>query len=194
MKAERWQQVKAIFHRAVDYDPVTRAEFLRESCGNDQELRRKVEALLASDRESRSLLEHPVVGGGAMAAAAPARDVDAMIGRAIGNYVITGKLAHGGMGIVYRARHVTLPRDAVVKCIRSLALSEASRTDLRARFRREAHIQCQLDHPHIVRVYESFTGAEEYFLVMEYVHGESLRSMLDKQRVLPAEQASALAV
>jgi serine/threonine-protein kinase len=198
MNAERWQQVKAIFHRAVEFDPEARAEFLRESCGDDQELQREVEALLASDQEPGSLLEYPVVGAGAMAAAAPVRGVEPgdgpMIGRVIGNYVITGKLARGGMGIVYRARHVTLPRDAVVKCIRLLAFSEAARTELRVRFRREAHIQCQLDHPHIVRVYEFFADAEEYFLVMEYVHGSSLRSVLDKQRVLPAERVIALAL
>jgi serine/threonine protein kinase/tetratricopeptide (TPR) repeat protein len=198
MNADRWQKVKAIFHRAVEYEPAARAQFLRETCGSDQELRSEVESLLASEREPGTLLDHPVMGSGAFAAAAPARGVDlrgdAMIGRVIGNYSITGELARGGMGIVYRARHVTLPRDVVVKCIRPLAFSEAARTDLRVRFRREAHIQSQLDHPHIVRVYEFFAGAEEYFLVMEYVPGSSLRSVLDKERVLPAEQTSALAV
>ena len=117
-----------------------------------------------------------------------------MIGRAIGNYIITAELARGGMGIVYRAQHVTLPREVVAKCIRPLAFPEDIQKELRARFRREAHIQSQLDHPHIVRVYEFFAEAEEYFLIMEYVRGLSLRSLLDKRGVLPVEQASALAV
>ena len=76
----------------------------------------------------------------------PARSAITMLGRTIGNYVITGELARGGMGIVYHARHVTLPRDAVVKCIRPLAVSDEAQNQLRARFRREAHIQSQLDH------------------------------------------------
>ena len=194
MNAERWQQVKTIFHRAVERDPATRAQFLRESCGSDEELRREVESLLDSEENPGSLLETAVMGPGAMAAAAPAPRDDGMIGRTIGNYVITGELARGGMGIVYRARHVTLPREAVVKCIRPLGFSEESQKELRARFRREAHIQCQLDHPHIVRVYEFFDLAEEYFLVMEYVPGSSVRSMLDECGRLPPERAAALAV
>lgn len=185
MTPERWRQVKEIFHRAVDYPPTARAAFLHENCGGDDELLRKVEALLASDGEAGSPLESR---GGHLAP-------DPMIGRAIGNYVITGELAHGGMGIVYRARHVTLPRDAVVKCIRPFAYSDEAQNELlRARFRREAHIQSQLDHPRIVRVYEFFAGAGEYFLVMEYVPGSSIRSMLERERVLPAAQAIDLAV
>lgn len=60
------------------------------------------------------------------------------------------------MGVVYRGRHVSLPREVVVKCIRPGALSESARDEMRVRFRREAHIQSQ-----------------QYFLVMEYVPGSS---------------------
>jgi len=196
MTTERWQRVKAIFDRALECDPAARAEFLRESCGSDEELRREVESLLASYQEPDSLLNTKIREAGAMAAATPprARSTDPMMGRAIGNYIITGELARGGMGIVYRARHVTLPRNVVVKCIRPVAFSEEAQKELRARFRREAHIQSQLDHPHIVRVYEFFSGDEEYFLVMEYVPGSSIRSMLDQRGSLPAGEASALAV
>src|ERR1035438_4915627 len=121
MNPDRWQQVKAIFNRAVETDPAVRTRFLRESCEGDTELQREVAALLASDERADSLLENPFAGVRAMVAAA-ARVPDPMIGRAIGNYIITHELAHGGMGIVYRARHLTLPRDAVVKCIRPAAL------------------------------------------------------------------------
>jgi serine/threonine-protein kinase len=188
--------VKAIFDRAIECNPDARVEFIRDSCGTDHELLTEVQSLVASDVEAGSLLENPFVQAGAMAALAPAlgvRPVDPMVGRTIGNYVITGELARGGMGIVYSARHVSLPRDVVVKCIRPIAFSAEAAEDLRARFRREAYIQAQLDHPHIVRVYEFFDGADEYFLVMEYVHGSSLRSILDQRTILPAEEACALA-
>src|SRR5437660_702583 len=49
MTAQRWQQVKRLFDEAVERDPVSRAEFLRQSCGPDEELLEQVEALLASD-------------------------------------------------------------------------------------------------------------------------------------------------
>lgn len=191
MTPERWQRVKAIFNGAVECDPAARGQYLHENCGTDFELQREVESLMAADQEPGPILASPIMATGVIAAAAavPSRNPDPMIGRTIGNYRITGELARGGMGIVYRARHVTLPREVVVKCIRPLTLSEQARNDLRSRFKREAHIQSQFDHRHIVRVYEFFAEAEEYFLVMEYVPGMNIRSMLEEKGHLPPDDA-----
>src|SRR5262245_42983957 len=104
-----------------------------------------------------------------------------MIGRIIGNYQITSELAHGGMGEVYRGRHLHLPREVVVKSILLGAFSPSAQSHLKARFRREAFIQSQLDHPNIVRVYEFFAAEDNYYLVMEYVPGMSLRDLLARQ-------------
>src|SRR5215467_11942877 len=104
-----------------------------------------------------------------------------MIGKVIGNYEITSELAHGGMGAVYRGRHLHLPREVVVKSILLGAFSPSAQDHLRARFRREAYIQSQLDHPNIVRVYEFFAAEDNYYLVMEYVSGMSLRDLLARQ-------------
>ena len=46
MTPERWQQVKHIFERAVECGPTTRAEYIRERCGDDEELRKEVEAYI----------------------------------------------------------------------------------------------------------------------------------------------------
>jgi serine/threonine-protein kinase len=185
MTADRWRRVKALFDEAVERNAADRAEFLDRECGDDADLRAEVERLLAGDQDS-GLLDEPVLPSASRG--------DPMVGRRIGNYVVTGELARGGMGVVYRGRHVSLPREVVVKCIRPGALSESARDEMRLRFRREAHIQSQLDHPHIVRVYEFFTEEDECFLVMEYVPGSSLRSLLDERHVLPAEQAANFAV
>jgi serine/threonine protein kinase len=104
-----------------------------------------------------------------------------MIGKTIGNYEITSELAQGGMGAVYRGRHLHLPREVVVKSILLGAYSPSAQDHLRARFRREAFVQSQLDHPNIVRVYEFFAAEENYYLVMEYVSGMSLRDLLSRQ-------------
>jgi serine/threonine protein kinase len=104
-----------------------------------------------------------------------------MIGKTIGNYEITSELARGGMGAVYRGRHLHLPREVVVKSILLGAYSPSAQEHLRARFRREAFVQSQLDHPNIVRVYEFFAAEENYYLVMEYVSGMSLRDLLSRQ-------------
>jgi serine/threonine protein kinase len=101
-----------------------------------------------------------------------------MIGRIIGNYEITSELAQGGMGTVYRARHLHLPREVVVKSIHLTAYTLPAQQNLKARFRREAYIQSQLDHPNIVRVYEFFALDDNYYLVMEYVPGRSLKDLI----------------
>ncbi|MDX2033356.1 MAG: protein kinase [Blastocatellia bacterium] len=112
-----------------------------------------------------------------------------MIGRVIGNYQVTSELARGGMGAVYRGHHLTLPREVVVKSILLAPFSPSAQVHLKARFRREAYIQSQLDHPNIVRVYEFFTGEENYYLVMEYVGGMTLRDLLARQGVPTPAQA-----
>jgi serine/threonine protein kinase len=112
-----------------------------------------------------------------------------MIGRIIGNYQIKSELAQGGMGAVYRGRHLHLPREVVVKSILLGAFSPSAQTHLKARFRREALIQSQLDHPNIVRVYEFFAAEDNYYLVMEYVPGMSLRELLSRQGAPAPAQA-----
>ncbi|MGE0127488.1 MAG: protein kinase [Blastocatellales bacterium] len=112
-----------------------------------------------------------------------------MIGRIIGNYQITSELAQGGMGAVYRARHLHLPREVVVKSILLAAFTPSAQVHLKARFRREAYVQSQLDHPNIVRVYEFFAAEDNYYLVMEYVAGMSLRDLLARQGTPTPAQA-----
>lgn len=112
-----------------------------------------------------------------------------MIGKTIGNYEITGELAQGGMGAVYRGRHVSLPREVVVKSILLSSFPPSAQEMLKARFRREAYIQSQFDHQNIVRVYEFFATDENYYLVMEYVAGMTLRDLLKRQGALAPERA-----
>lgn len=106
-----------------------------------------------------------------------------MIGRTIGNYRIVRELARGGMGTVYLARHQHLPREVVVKSILLSAFPISVQSHLRARFRREAFIQSQLDHPNIVRVFEFFTLEDNYYLVMEYVPGITLKDLISRQGI-----------
>jgi serine/threonine protein kinase len=112
-----------------------------------------------------------------------------MIGTRIGNYEITSELAQGGMGAVYRGRHVNLPREVVVKSILLSSFPPSAREHLKARFVREAYIQSQFDHPNIVRVYEFFTTDENYYLVMEFVDGMSLRDLVKRRGAIDAALA-----
>jgi GAF domain-containing protein/predicted Ser/Thr protein kinase len=93
-----------------------------------------------------------------------------------GKYRVDRALGRGGMGAVYRARDMRLDRDVAIKVVRSELLADA---DARARFRREAQVVARLQHPGVVSVFDYGTlGSGAAFLVMEFVRGRDLRSLV----------------
>ncbi|MBI2834145.1 MAG: protein kinase [Acidobacteria bacterium] len=105
-------------------------------------------------------------------------------------YRIDQVLGRGGMGAVYRARDVRLDRDVAVKVVHQRLLVQA---DARRRFRREAQIVARLQHPAIVSIFDygTFDDGGTY-LVMEFVRGEDLRRVLNREGRLPWERAARL--
>jgi serine/threonine protein kinase/predicted Zn-dependent protease len=86
-------------------------------------------------------------------------------------YEILSELGHGGMGIVYKARHVQLHR---VVALKMLALALTDHPERRARFFTEARLVAQLQHPNVVQVYEVGEHEGQPFFAMEFVDGGSL--------------------
>jgi WD40 repeat protein/tRNA A-37 threonylcarbamoyl transferase component Bud32 len=97
-------------------------------------------------------------------------------------YEVLGELGHGGMGIVYKARHVQRDRIVALKVFRKerLAHPEALR-----RFRREAQAAARLSHPNIVVVHEADQDGDTHFLAMEYVPGITLQNLVENNGPLP---------
>ena len=86
------------------------------------------------------------------------------------------------MGAVFRAWDLRLERSVAIKVVRADLLSDP---DSRARFRRESQIVARLQHPAIVTVFDYGTLADgAAFLVMEFVPGEDLRSLLKREHKL----------
>jgi hypothetical protein len=112
---------------------------------------------------------------------------DPLIGSKLGPCRIEMKLAAGGMGTVYRARHLVMGDEVAVKI---LAPSLAQDQEYVTRFFREAGAAGQIDHPNVVRVIDVGKHDDRYYLVMEYVSGETLDQVVERERKLPLERAT----
>jgi serine/threonine-protein kinase len=113
-----------------------------------------------------------------------------MIGTRIGRYEVLEKLGSGGMGEVYRAKDVTLGREAALKLLPAGVRSDPDRL---RRFEQEARSASALNHPNIVTIYEVSLEGESPFIAMELVQGHTLRTLLAGRRPLPIKQALDLA-
>ena len=102
-------------------------------------------------------------------------------GQAFGPYHIAGTAGAGGMGVVYRAEQRSLARVVALKVIRP---DIAQSGDYRSRFLREARLAAAVDHPHVVSVFDVGEQAGRLYLTMQWVDGQDLRTLLDRQRRL----------
>jgi eukaryotic-like serine/threonine-protein kinase len=92
-----------------------------------------------------------------------------------GRYQLDSLLGVGGMARVYLASDRMLERQAAVKV---LSPPDAQDPSFLERFQREARTAARLSHPNIVAVFDSGSDANEHYLVMEYVAGQSLAELL----------------
>ena len=107
-----------------------------------------------------------------------------------GQFQVVRELGRGGMGVVFLARDIALHRLVALKVLRH---EFASSEDHRERFRREARMTARLSHPNIVPVHsfgEIANGSSEalVYIVMKYVHGESLAERMRRDRRIPAAE------
>ena len=166
---DRWQQISSLFHAALARPAAAREEYLRAECGDDEDLRRQVESLIAATEDTRTsasrqgrpdtvTAHQPLVAGHRLA-----------------RYRVISQLGAGGMGEVYRARDEQLHRDIALKVLPPSDLDDPA---ARARLVREARAAAALNHPHICTVHEVGEETGQAYIAMELVEGLTLSAII----------------
>ncbi|HRE49487.1 MAG TPA: bifunctional serine/threonine-protein kinase/formylglycine-generating enzyme family protein [Aggregatilineales bacterium] len=112
-----------------------------------------------------------------------------LIGKQIGNYQIVSSLGAGGMAAVFLARQLTIERNVALKVMKPALTDSAQGTDFVQRFIREANTIAQLDHPHIVKLFDFGQHEDMFYLVMQLVRGGTLSKALQESAVPDAQIA-----
>ena len=111
------------------------------------------------------------------------------IGETLAGYKIDALIARGGMGVVYRATHLSLERPVALKVISG---ELAGREGFRERFLRESRLAARLDHPAVIPVYDAREVDGELIVAMRLVEGGDLRRAIDRDGPLQPARAIAL--
>ena len=161
--------IETLFAQALNFKPSERNAFLAGACGNDAELRRRVEELLDAQAEAGDFM--PTEPGGAAAIVAPLTEGP---GTVIGRYKLLQVIGEGGMGIVYMAEQQEPIKRRVALKIIKLGMDTKQ---VIARFEAERQALAMMDHPNIAKVFDA--GATG---VVGTVGAESQISNLKSQR------------
>ena len=107
-------------------------------------------------------------------------------GAVIADFIIEKELGRGGMGVVYLSHQISLDRSAALKV---LAENYAQNSEFVISFIKEARAAARLNHPHIVQAYAVGEDDGIYYFAMENVDGQTMKEILEKNHVIPVDQA-----
>lgn len=176
MNPEAFRRIQELFHAALAREPDQREAFIRDQISLDEEMKEELLSLVRAHREADPFLESSLVE----------EDAPLRKGETIGPYRVLNEIGRGGMGIVYLAEDTRLSRQVALKALSPRLLSDPRQLE---RFRREAQVAGSLSHPSIATIYVLEEVEGRFYIVSEYVPGESLREEMNRgptspQRVL----------
>ena len=93
-----------------------------------------------------------------------------------GRYKVTAELGSGQFGVVYRADDQKLPRTIAIKMLRQEALAS---DDAVRRFQEEARILCQVNHPHVLPVFDQGTHDGKHYIAFAFIEGKTVKDLID---------------
>ena len=189
MNPERWKQIDDLLDAILELEPEKRAEYLKDACAGDEELKKAVEKLLDFDRKEETFIDSPALQAAAEFLVEPSTS-RLTPGQSIGPYKILSLLGTGGMGEVYKAKDQRLERDVAIKV---LPEDIANNSDALARFDRETKALAALSHPNILAIYDVGKEDGNVYAVTELLKGETLRSCLNRT-TLTWEKAVAVGI
>ncbi len=108
----------------------------------------------------------------------------------VGHCQVLARLGEGGMGVVYKGHHQELDLDVAIKFLHPHLVQRAATAE---RFLREARLAARLNHPSIVRVFDCGEVSGYYYIVMEYVDGQSLETLIRECGPLSVPRAMEIA-
>ncbi len=174
-----------LFNELADRSPSEReAYYARHQVSEAR--RAEIESLLHFDAHDADSLHRYVEAAAASVASAPAL----LPGARLGPYEVIAPVGAGGMGEVYKAKDTRLDRIVAIKILPAQVATDPA---LNQRFEREARMLAALSHPHICPVFDVGRQEATAFLVMEYLHGETLAQRLAKGP-LPLDQSLRYAI
>ncbi|HJU37982.1 MAG TPA: serine/threonine-protein kinase, partial [Tahibacter sp.] len=184
-RAARWARAKDLFADLVALPAHERAAALDAHCGDDADLRRFVESLLAADVSYGATRDDPML-----------RDVHAALdrlasaivrGRRFGAFAVVEEIGRGGMGVVYLAERVdgTVAQRVALKLVASGYLD----ADASARLARERRVLATLEHPNIARLIDAGEDPDGIpYFAMEYVDGLPITRWCDERNLALADR------
>jgi tetratricopeptide (TPR) repeat protein/serine/threonine protein kinase len=177
------QRVRSIFLDAVEHHPPDQwSAFLDRACGDDPDLRQRIEVLLRAHEQANSILD--------VAAVPPVVTIDQpaaeTAGTVIGPYKLLEQIGEGGMGTVWMAQQTEpVKRLVAVKLVKAGMDSK----QVIARFEAERQALALMDHPNIARVLDGgATSASRPFFVMDLVKGVTITKYCDEHHLTPRQR------
>ena len=163
-------------------NPAERVAYLKEACGADAGLRKRVEAMLSDATGADSFFD----GAGDGMLRKMTESLTEAPGMIIGRYKLLQKIGEGGMGVVYMAEQERPVRRRVALKIIKLGMDTEQ---VIARFEAERQALALMDHPNIARVLDGgTTDTGRPYFVMEMVQGIPITDFCDKNRLSARER------